>query len=72
MDKKGLKETRTKKILDAERAHQTAMEVSKKSEKLKSGIHIGKLPLYSQSIPILPAAESESRPKSQEKIYSKK
>ena len=66
LEKKGLKENRTKKLLEAERAAQTAMEISKKCEKLKSGIHVGKLPLYSsQSIPVLPVAnESDARPKS--------
>lgn len=57
-------------MLEAERSAQTAMEITKKKEKVKSGIHLGKLPLYSsQSIPLLPTAgnEGESRPKSQEK-----
>ena len=47
MKRKGISQTRTKKIIDAERQAQTAMEVSKKNDKPKTGIHYGNLPLFS-------------------------
>ena len=61
MEKKGITETRTKKILEAERGVQTAMEISAKCDKERSGIHPVKLPLYSQSIPVLTSKTAEDR-----------
>lgn len=67
MKKKGISQTRTKKIIDAERQAQTAMEVSKKNDKPKTGIHYGNLPLFSQSIPVFSKANDDEAVESRNK-----
>ena len=65
MEKKGITQTKTKKILEAERLAQTALETSKKNDKEKSGIHPVKLPHFYQSIPVKLSAKDSERSKSQ-------
>ena len=49
MKQEGITQTKTKKQLEADRAAVTAKEVAKKCDKPKAGIHMGVLPLFSQS-----------------------
>ena len=50
LKRRGLTQTKTKRQLDADRAAQTAMEVSIKADVPRTGVHPMKLPLFSQSI----------------------
>ena len=69
MEREGTTQPKTKKQLEAERAAITAKEVAKKCDKPRAGIHMGVLPLFSQSNATkqpLPAAKvpPDSRSKS--------